>query len=146
MKSLLLTSVVIGAGIAIGIAGMNAVGGVAYQVATTYTEIQQAKDPIYINQQNELRLTKLIDSITKDRHDDYQHCMDIFGSEAGVNPDFGKHVGKCAAQQGWDNAEASDMQQQFKTIMRAKIRQWWIGDHDWLERHLAEADKQNLAY
>jgi hypothetical protein len=73
MKSLLLTSVVIGAGIAIGIAGMNAVGAVAYQAATTYVQIQQAKDPIYINAQNEIKFTELLNRITKNRNDDFEH-------------------------------------------------------------------------
>jgi hypothetical protein len=73
MKSLLLTSVIIGAGLAIGIAGMNAVGGVAYQAATTYVQIQQAKDPIYINAQNEIKFTELLNRITKNRHDDFEH-------------------------------------------------------------------------
>jgi hypothetical protein len=136
MRNLLLTGVVIGGGIAIGIAGMNAIGGVAYKAAATYVEIQQAKDPIYIDAQNEQRFTELLNRITASRHDDMQRCMDMFASEAGANPNYGKDVGNCSAQYGWDNTSLPDLTKEYIRVMRPKLEAGWIGDHAWLEQKL----------
>ena len=49
-----------------------------------------------------------------------------------------EYGGKCAADHGWDNYNAPDASQQWKTTMRAKVKAEWFGDPVWLDKRMAE--------
>jgi hypothetical protein len=158
VRNLLLSSVVVGAGITIGMIGMKEIGGFAYEAANTYVQIQQAKDPIYINAQNETKFTELLNRITKNRHDDFEHycrgpmdaAMDSLADSAKKSlismDQYQKELnsitlewgGKCAARYGWDNFNAPNITQEYNRVIRPKMEAGWFGDHEWLEKKMDE--------
>jgi hypothetical protein len=81
-------------------ARVRGVDGVVYQGATTYAAVQAANDPVNIEAQNETRFNDLVARISKRRGDDYQRCMDMFASEAGVTPSYSTDVSACNASFG----------------------------------------------
>ena len=138
MRNYLFAGIGLGAGIAIGIAGMNWLGGVASQaVGTAAVAIEQAnKTP---DQQNNEEFWKTLNRINAYRHDDMQHCMDMFESEAGgVFATYQRDVSACGVKAGWDDTSAPDVTQQYSRIMKVKIRAEWGRDPVWLEKKMNE--------
>ena len=152
----------VGVGIAIGIIGVALVGGGLGVTAYEYFKVQQANDPVYVNTQTELQYRTLLDQINKNRSDDmdryckgaYITARDIY-SEAANKFEISLHefkreldsaahdMGKCAVQFGWDDPYAPDASQQYKKIVRAQIKKWWVGDRQWLENKFAEEDRRS---
>jgi hypothetical protein len=153
-----LGGIAIGAGIVIGIVVVALLGGVCYEVL----QYQQVNDPINIEAATTQRYDELISRITKARYDDSVHyCFNPRDVAVGElqktvvsNPNFEAdlnqllHIygGECIAKYGWDNFQAPDSAQQYKRVMRAKIREAWFGDKIWLERKFSKADKRNGVY
>ena len=154
----LLAGVGIGAGIAIGIAGMNIMGKVAYNAADTIITAGANKDPIYVEGQNESKFDKLINQINKLQNDDISHYCDpvrnaVYDSLgesfkhgqmsydqyqkdlAEASKEYG---GKCMAQYGWDNPYAPDGDEQYKKIFKKKVKDAWVGDQAWIEKKVNE--------